>query len=76
MDVARRKKFKVFVPIVDFSPPYDCVSRISVFTCFKHIGCGTTMLLAFAAKYKYTNSVIGSASIATTAGIRRSLSYM
>ena len=35
------------------------------------MGCGATMLLALAAMYKYKNSVIGTALIATNVGVRQ-----
>ena len=35
------------------------------------MGCGVTMLLSLAAMYKYTNSVIGTALIASTVGVRQ-----
>lgn len=71
MDLARRKKLKLFVTFIDFSRAYDCVPRINLLTCLKQMGCGVTMLLALAAMYKYTNSVIGTALIATTVGVRQ-----
>ncbi len=71
MDVARRKKLKLFVVFVDFGRAYDCVPRKNLFACLKQMGCGMTMLLALAAMYKYTNSVIGTALIATTVGVRQ-----
>ena len=71
MGLARRKKFKLFVTFVDFSRAYDCVPRVNLFTCLKQMGCGMTMLLALTAMHKYTNSVIGTALIATTVGVRK-----
>ena len=71
MDVARRKNFKLFITFVDFRRAYDCVPRIDLFTCLKQMGCGVVMLLALAGMYKYTNSIIGTALIATSVGVRQ-----
>ena len=62
-DVARRKKFKLFVTFVDFSQAYDRVPRDVLFRVLKRLGCCCTMLLALFAMYSITNSVIGSAII-------------
>ncbi len=71
MDVARRKRLKLFVTFVDFSRAYDCVPRLNLFMLLKRMGCGVTMLLALAAMYRCTNSVMGTAVIATTIGVRQ-----
>ena len=70
MDVARRK-IKLFVTIVDFSRAYDYVPRLNLSMLLKRMGCGATMLLALAAMYRCTNSVMGTAVIATTIGVRQ-----
>ena len=71
MDVARRKKKKLFITFVDFSKAYDCVPRYKLFMKLKQLGCGATMLMALVAMYQYTNSVIGTALIAATIGVRQ-----
>lgn len=70
-DVARRKKFKLFITFVDFSQAYDRVPRDVMFRVLKRLGCGVTMLLALVALYKITHSVIGSAVISATVGVRQ-----
>ena len=71
MNVARRKKLKLFVTFVDFSRAYDCVPRSNLFMTLKRLGCGITMLLALAAMYKCTSSLLGTALIAATVGVRQ-----
>ncbi|XP_063888609.1 uncharacterized protein LOC135115608 [Scylla paramamosain] len=71
MDIARRKKLKLFITFVDFSRAYDCVPRFDLFMSLKRMGCGVTMLLALAAMYRCTNRVVGTAVIATTVGVRQ-----
>ena len=71
MDVARRKKLKLFVTFVDFRRAYDCVPRHKLFSVLKRMGCGMTMLLALVAVYRCTNSVIGTSLLAATVGVRQ-----
>ena len=71
MDLARRKKFKLFITFVDFSKTYDCIPRYKLFLTLKPMGCGMTMLMALIAMYQYTSSVIGTAVIAATVGVRQ-----
>ena len=70
-DVARRKKFKLFITFVDFSQAYDRVPRDVMFRVLKRLGCGVTMLSALVALYKITHSVIGSAVISAAVGVRQ-----
>ena len=71
MDVARRKKIKLFITFVDFSKAYDCVPRYKLFYIMKQMGCGVTMLMALIAMYRCTNSVIGTALVTATVGVRQ-----
>ena len=71
MDLARRKKFKLFITFVDFSKAYDCIPRYKLFLTLKQMGCGMAMLMALIAMYQYTSSVIGTAVIAATVGVRQ-----
>ena len=70
-DLARKKKFKLFVTFIDFSQAYDKVPRDVMFRVLKRLGCGVTMLLALVAMYKITHSVIGSTVISATVGVRQ-----
>ena len=56
---------------MDFAQAYDKVSRVVLFTILKHLGCGATMLLALIAMYKTTQSIIGTAIITTSVGVRQ-----
>ena len=71
MDVARRKKLKLFITFVDFSKAYDRVPRYKLFNILKNMGCGAIMLMALIAMYRCTNSIIGTALITTTLGVRQ-----
>ena len=71
MDVARRKKLKLFITFVDFSRAYDCVPRQTLFSVLKQMGCGLTMILALIAVYRCTDSVIGASLITATIGVRQ-----
>ena len=71
MDVVRRKKMKLFVTFIDFSKAYDSVPRYKLFLLLKQMGCGMTMLLALVAMYRCTSSVIGTAIVAATIGVRQ-----
>ena len=56
---------------MDFAQAYDKVSRVVLFTILKRLGCGATMLLALIAMYKTTQSVIGTAIITASVGVRQ-----
>ena len=71
MDIARRKKLKLFVTFVDYSKAYDTVPRHKLFQVLKNMGCGATMILALIAMYQCTNSIIGTAMFAATIGVRQ-----
>ena len=70
-DTAKRKKKKLFVTFVDFSQAYDRVSRHKLFSLMKNMGCGMVMLGALVAMYRTTQSIIGTAVITATVGVRQ-----
>ena len=70
-DMARKKKEKLFVVFVDFTQAYDLVPRGMLFKVLKRLGCGAVMLAALIAIYRVTNSIIGTAIITTTIGVRQ-----
>ena len=70
-DMARKKKKTLFVVFVDFSQAYDLVPRNILFNILKRLGCGAVMLAALVAIYKVTNSIIGTAVVTTTVGVRQ-----
>ena len=71
VDTAKRKKKKLFITFVDFSQAYDRVSRKKLFSLMKNMGCGMVMLGALVAMYKSTQSIIGTAIITATIGVRQ-----
>ena len=56
---------------MDFSQAYDRVSRKKLFSLMKNMGCGMVMLGALVAMYKSTQSIIGTAIITATIGVRQ-----
>ena len=70
-ELAVKKKFKLYIVFVDFAQAYDKVSRVVLFNILKRLGCGATMLLALIAVYKSIQSVIVSALITATMGVRQ-----
>ena len=66
-----KKKIKLYIVFVDFSQAYDKVSRVVLFTILKRLGCGATMLMALIAMYKMTQSVIGTALVTASVGVRQ-----
>ena len=70
-DFAAKIKIKLYIVFVDFAQAYDKVSRVVLFSILKRLGCGATMLLALIAMYKTTQSVIGTALITASVGVRQ-----
>ena len=70
-DFAAKKKIKLYIVFVDFAQAYDKVSRVVLFSILKRLGCGATMLLALITMYKMTQSVIGTALITASVGVRQ-----
>lgn len=73
-DAARRKKMKLFVTFIDFSKAYDMVPRQKLFSVLKRLGCGMVMLAALVSMYRVTESIVGSAVMAATLGVRQGTS--
>ena len=71
MDYALFKKMKLYVVFVDFSKAYDRVPRDKLIECLKEKGCGKMMLMAIHKIYACTKSVLKSAMIMSTVGIRQ-----
>ncbi len=71
IDMAKRKRKKLFVTFVDFSKAYDLVPRNILFNVLKRIGCGRIMLSALVAMYRVTQCVIGAAVMTATRGVRQ-----
>ncbi len=52
IDIAKKKKNKLYVTFVDFSSAYDRVSRPLMLRLLKRLECGTVMLSGVAAMYQ------------------------
>ena len=70
-DIARRKKLTLYVTFVDFSQAYDMVPRRTLFKILRRMGCGSVMLCALVAMYQLTESIIGTAVVTITLGVRQ-----
>lgn len=70
-DMAKRKKLTLFVTFVDFSQAYDRVPRHILFRVLCRLGCGSMMLCALVALYSVTESLIGTALVTITLGVRQ-----
>ena len=71
IDYVLFKKKKLYVVFVDFSKAYDRVPRDKLIECLKEKGCGKVMLMAIHKIYACTKSVLNSALILSTVGIRQ-----
>ena len=70
-DLARRKKRKLYVCFVDFSTAYDCIPRSKMFSILRRLGCGAVMVAALVAMYAVTQSVIGTAVVSASIGLKQ-----
>ncbi|XP_045124370.1 uncharacterized protein LOC123512192 [Portunus trituberculatus] len=71
-DLAKRKKFKLFIVFVDFSQAYDRVRRNILLTSLMRLGCGMTMLCAIVTMYRETNCIVGTTALITASiGVRQ-----
>ena len=72
-DTAKRKKIRLFVTFVDFFKAYDLAPRQKLFSVLKRLGCGMIMLASLIAMYSNTESIVGSAVVSATVGVRQGL---
>lgn len=56
---------------VDFSQAYDRVPRTTLFSMLRRLGFGAVMLAALVAMYHVTRSIIGTAIVTATVGVRQ-----
>ena len=70
-DMARGKRLTLYVTFVDFSKAYGMVPRKTLFRILRRLGCGSVMLWSLVAMYQLTESVIGSAALTITLGVRQ-----
>ena len=71
MQVATKKKLRLYITFVDFAKAYDRVRRNMLFSILKRLGCGMIMLFAIIAMYRVTHSAIGTALITASIGVRQ-----
>ena len=65
------KKLKLFVVFVDFTKAYDTVPRDKLMRVLRSIGCSLLMITAIATLYCCTKSILGTAIITATVGVRQ-----
>ncbi len=56
---------------IDFSKAYDMVLRLKLVQILKNLGCGVVMLGVIAATYWSTQSILGTALLTTTIGVKQ-----
>ncbi len=71
MDMARRKRLKLFVTFIDFTMVYDRVPRSVLFRILKRIGCGAVKLTVLVSMYSVTHSIVGAAIVTASIGVRQ-----
>ena len=72
-DLSRRMKLKLFVAFINISKAYDLLPRHKLFISPKGLGCGILILVAKAAMYEVTESILGCAFVTSTFGVRQEL---
>uniref|UniRef100_A0A0P4W3J4 Reverse transcriptase domain-containing protein n=1 Tax=Scylla olivacea TaxID=85551 RepID=A0A0P4W3J4_SCYOL len=73
-DTALRKKIELYVAFIDFSKAYDLVPRHKMFEVLRQVVCGRMMLAALKGMYRVRESIMGSAVVAATQGVRQGFS--
>lgn len=71
ISMTKLKTVKLFVFFADFSKAYDIVPRRKLLMVMKGLGCRAVMLAAVVAMYRTTESVIGSAVLIVSQGVRQ-----
>ena len=71
IDIAKRKRQKLFVIFIDFSKVCNLMPRDKLFIVLKRLGCGVVMLGVLTAMYRVTQSVVGTALFTTTLVVRQ-----
>lgn len=70
-DIAKRKRYKLYVTFVDFAQAYDLVPRDVMFDVLLGLGCVAVMLAALVSMYAVTESVVGAVVVTVTLGVRQ-----
>ena len=71
IDIATKEKKKLYVLFVNFEKSYDKVSRATLMTFLKNMGCGSAMIQALKNSLKKTTSLFSGIEIDTTSGVRQ-----
>ena len=71
IDIAKRRKEKLFIVYVDYTKAYDKIPRGKLLQILKRIGCGHKMLRALAKTYNLTESALGSIIINAIIGLKQ-----
>ena len=71
VDYCFRPKKNLFMAYIDFSKAYDRVPRSKMLDTLKRLGSGFVMLFAIATMHKVTRSILGTAIITATIGVRQ-----
>ena len=70
-DCGKREKIKLLVSLVDFLTAYDSFPRQKLFFILRRLGGGAVMIVVIAATYTVTHSVIGTALVTATVGLKQ-----
>ena len=71
IDIARKKKWQLYVLFVDYKKAYDMVDRRKLMQYLDRRGCGSTFLMALQSSYAMTKGQIGECCFSATAGVRQ-----
>ncbi len=71
IDYGLCKKKKLFVAFLDFSKAYDRIDRFLLLGILRKLGCGVIMLSAIAAMNASSRSILGTAVVTATIGVRQ-----
>lgn len=71
IDIARKKKYVLYILFVDYTKAYDKVNRSKLLHMLADHGCGNTFLNAIGSSIKNTYNIIGSEKFRSTCGVKQ-----
>lgn len=71
IDIAHKTKRKLYILFIDYKKAYDCVNRQKLINLLASKGCGTDFLRAVTSALSNTSTIIGSAHIGTSNGVKQ-----
>lgn len=71
IDIAKKKRRKLFIVFIDFSAAYDRVDRNLLFYKLRNAGIGKNFLRAIITMYALTYLIIGSETFSTNVGLKQ-----